>query len=92
MILKYLWFILEYEGCLILLDLALQTPAAFRHVLVNAVNTKLVLKLVFITLIIDGYIKWSHGNSKEEEGLFLDQEYNFYTQVKTKNILKVKTR
>ena len=94
MILKYLWFILEYEGCLILLDLALQTPAAFRHVLVNAVNTKLVLKLVFITLIIDGYIKWSDRNSKEEEeeGLFLDQEYNFYTQVKTKNILKVKTR
>lgn len=74
---------IEYEGCLILLDLALQTPAAFRHVLVNAVNTKLVLKLVFITLIIDGYIKWSDRNSKEEEeeGLFLDQEYNFYTQI-----------
>jgi len=73
---------IEYEGCLILLDLALQTPAAFRHVLVNAVNTKLVLKLVFITLIIDGYIKWSDGERKgEEEGLFLDQEYTFYTQI-----------
>lgn len=73
---------IEYEGCLILLDLALQTPAAFRHVLVNNVNTKLVLKLVFITLIIDGYIKWSDKNVRGgEEGLFLEQEYQFYTQI-----------
>jgi hypothetical protein len=80
---------IEYEGCLILLDLALQTPAAYRHVLVNAAadNTKLVLKLVFITLIIDGFCKWSEGVVKGEghdggeESLFLEQEYQFYAQI-----------
>jgi len=69
---------IEYEGCLLLLDLALQCPAAFRHVLVNSNNNKLILKLVLMTLIIDGYIKWSILHPNQD---FHNQEYQFYTQI-----------
>jgi len=69
---------IEYEGCLLLLDLALQCPASFRHVLVNSHNNKLILKLVLMTLIIDGFIKWSVLHPNQE---FHNQEYQFYTEI-----------
>lgn len=93
---------IEYDGCLILLDLALQCPSAYRHVIVNGgpgegvdrMNTKLLLKLVFVTLIIDGFCKWQERNEKSNqefldefwvekiEGVdFVHQEYKFYTQI-----------
>ena len=96
-------YILEYERCLVLLDLALQVPSAYRHVIVNCcageggdrINTKFLLKLVFVTLIIDGFCKWQETNEiskqknlndeflveKMEAIDFIHQEYQFYSQV-----------
>ena len=48
---------LEQEGTLVLLDIALQSQAVLRHVLVNSEHTLLILKMVLITLIVDGYCR-----------------------------------
>jgi len=94
---------IEYERCLVLLDLALQVPSAYRHVIVNCcageggdrINTKFLLKLVFVTLIIDGFCKWQETNEiskqknlndeflveKMEAIDFIHQEYQFYSQI-----------
>ena len=79
--------------------MALQCPSAYRHVIVNGgpgdrINTKLLLKLVFVTLIIDGFCKWQERNEKSNQEIldefwgekmegvdFVHQEYKFYTQV-----------
>ena len=45
------------EGTLVLLDIALQSQAVLRHVLVNSEHTLLILKMVLITLIVDGYCR-----------------------------------
>ena len=101
--LTYFVLFVEYERCLVLLDLALQVPSAYRHVIVNCcageggdrINTKFLLKLVFVTLIIDGFCKWQETNEiskqknlndeflveKMEAIDFIHQEYQFYSQV-----------
>jgi len=48
---------LEYEGPLILLDLALQNKSAFRHVLMNENHTAIILKMSLLTLIVEGYCR-----------------------------------
>eukprot|EP00088_Acartia_fossae_P003374 TRINITY_DN11418_c0_g1_i14.p1 TRINITY_DN11418_c0_g1~~TRINITY_DN11418_c0_g1_i14.p1 ORF type:complete len:266 (-),score=37.52 TRINITY_DN11418_c0_g1_i14:948-1745(-) len=100
---------IEYEGCLVMLDVALQSPAALRHVIVNkrgiqtssqlskdnetssGGTSKLILKLAFVTLIIDGLVKWSDLNRGLGGGdgdfggqggsLMVEQEFQFYSQV-----------
>ena len=47
----------EREGTLVLLDIGLQSRAVMRHVLVNSDHTRLVIKMVLITLIVDGYCR-----------------------------------
>ena len=48
----------EREGTLVLLDIGLQSGAVLRHVLVNnSDHTRLVIKMVLITLIVDGYCR-----------------------------------
>lgn len=65
----------EYEGALILLDLALQNTAAYRHVLLNTDHVGAILKMAILTLIVDGYCRWGLlGTGKE----FFEQEYEFY--------------
>ena len=49
---------LEYEGTLILLDLALQNKAAYRHVLVNENHASTILKMSLLTLIVEGYCRY----------------------------------
>ena len=49
---------IEYEGTLILLDLALQSDAAFRHVLINENHMPTILKMVLLTLIVEGYCRY----------------------------------
>jgi len=65
----------EYEGAIILLDLALQNTAAFRHVLLNTENTGAILKMATLTLIVDGYCRWGLLSTGRE---FFEQEYEFY--------------
>jgi hypothetical protein len=52
---------LEQEGTLVLLDVALQSRAALRHVLVNADHTVVILKMVLLTIIVDGYCRYRRG-------------------------------
>jgi len=66
---------IEYEGCLVLLDLALQHPPALRHTLINQDCTTLILKMVFLTLIVDGYIRWFFS---ADGGRFFEREAEFY--------------
>lgn len=65
----------EYEGAIILLDLALQNTAAFRHVLLNTDHTAAILKMAMLTLIVDGYCRWGRVSTGKE---FFEQEYEFY--------------
>jgi len=65
----------EYEGAIILLDLALQNTAAFRHVLLNTDNKGAILKMAVLTLIVDGYCRWGLLSTGKE---FFEQEYEFY--------------
>lgn len=65
----------EYEGAIILLDLALQNTAAFRHVLLNTDHTGAIIKMAVLTLIVDGYCRWGLLSTGRE---FFEQEYEFY--------------
>ena len=49
---------LEYEGTLILLDLALQNICAYRHVLINENHAATILKMSLLTLIVEGYCRY----------------------------------
>jgi len=69
---------LEYEGTLILLDLALQNKAAYRHVLINENHTSTILKMSLLTLIVEGYCRWA---TFQTGGQFFEQEFQFYTNV-----------
>jgi len=48
---------LEQEGTLVLLDIALQSQPVLRHVLVNSDHNVIVLKMVLLTIIVDGYCR-----------------------------------
>lgn len=68
---------IEYEGCLVLLDLALQHQPAYRHTLINQNHGTLILRMVFLTLIVDGYCRWASEAAGEE---FFEREYEFYVK------------
>ena len=65
----------EVDGALLLIDLALQSKQAYRHVLMNGNYWSLVLKMTLLTVICDGYIAWSSTAGTDE---FFEQEYEFY--------------
>ncbi|XP_071749382.1 uncharacterized protein Arv1 [Lepeophtheirus salmonis] len=66
----------EYDGTLILLDIILQYPKAYRHIIFNDPSYRIIIsKLAALTLICDGYISWFQLPS---EGEFFEQEYDFY--------------
>jgi len=67
---------LEVCGTLVLLDLALQSQPAFRHVLINCGHAGTVLRLGLVTTIVDGYCRWFSSNSG---GKFFEQEFEFYS-------------
>lgn len=68
---------LEREGTLVLLDMALQSQAVLRHVLVNSGDyTLLILKMVLLTIIVDGYCRWA--GEQEGEQQFFEREFEFY--------------
>ena len=48
---------LEYDGTLLLLDAALQSKPALRHLLINENHSVTILKVSLLTLIIDGYCR-----------------------------------
>ena len=50
----------EREGTLVLLDIGLQSQAVLRHVLVNSDHALLILKMVLLTIIVDGYCRWRY--------------------------------
>jgi len=66
---------IECDGPLLLIDLALQTKEAYRHVLFNGGYTPLIVRMALLTLICDGYIEWAHSTFPGE---FFEQEYEFY--------------
>lgn len=66
---------LEVDGTLVLLDLALQSQPAYRHLLLNQKHTGTILRLSLVTLIVDGYCRWSDSNTG---GKFFEQEFEFY--------------
>merc|ERR1712189_145436 len=68
---------LEYEGTLKLLDVALQNPAALRHLLINENYSSSILKVTLLTLIIDSYCRWSDNREIQQ---FFEQEFEFYTK------------
>jgi hypothetical protein len=49
---------LEQEGTLVLLDIALQSRAVLRHLLVNGDHIVLILKMVLLSIIVDGYCRY----------------------------------
>jgi len=67
---------LEVCGTLVLLDLALQSLPAFRHVLINCAHAGTVFRLGLVTTIVDGYCRWFSSSSG---GKFFEQEFEFYT-------------
>jgi len=66
---------IECDGPLLLIDLALQSKEAYRHVLFNGGYTPLIVRMALLTLICDGYIEWAHSTFPGE---FFEQEYEFY--------------
>lgn len=66
---------IECDGPLLLIDLALQSKEAYRHVLFNGGYGPLIVRMALLTLICDGYIEWAHS---AETGEFFEQEYEFY--------------
>jgi len=66
---------IECDGPLLLIDLALQSKEAYRHVLFNGGYTSLIIRMALLTLICDGYIEWAQS---AEAGEFFEQEYEFY--------------
>jgi putative effector of murein hydrolase LrgA (UPF0299 family) len=69
---------LECDGTLILLDLALQNTAAYRHVLLNQAHFSTILRLALVTIIVDGYSRWAGSHTGGE---FFEQEFEFYSSV-----------
>jgi len=69
---------LEYEGTLLLLDLALQNKGAYRHVLFNESYTATILKMTVLTIIVEGYCRWSTEQTGKQ---FFEQELQFYSNV-----------
>ena len=67
----------EYEGTLLLLDVALQRKPALRHLLINEDHSSTILKVTLLTLIIDGYCRWSETGGRQQ---FFEQEFEFYTK------------
>lgn len=68
---------IEYEGCLVLLDLALQYQPAYRHLLLNQNHRTLIFKMVFLTLIVEAYCRWF---TSSEGGQFFEREAEFYVK------------
>jgi len=68
---------IEYEGCLVLLDLALQYQPAYRHLLLNQNHRTLIFKMVFLTLIVEAYCRWL---TSSEGGQFFEREAEFYVK------------
>eukprot|EP00093_Oithona_nana_P010242 10242.XXX_463511_464345_1 [CDS] Oithona nana genome sequencing. len=66
---------IECDGPLLLIDLALQSKEAYRHVLFNGGYGPLIVRMALLTLICDGYIEWANS---AEAGEFFEQEYEFY--------------
>lgn len=66
---------LEVCGTLVLLDLALQSLPALRHVLLNSGHGGTVLRVALVTAIVDGYCRWS---SSHPGGRFFERELHFY--------------
>jgi len=67
----------EVDGALLLIDLALQSKQAYRHVLLNRTAAWMVVaKMTLLTVICDGYIAWAAAHGHEAE--FFEQEYEFY--------------
>ncbi|TRY77116.1 hypothetical protein TCAL_00048 [Tigriopus californicus] len=66
---------IESEGMMVLIDLVLQKPEAYRHVLFNENYWIIISKLALLTIICDGYIRWS---ALTTSGEFFEQEYQFY--------------
>ncbi|CAB4058989.1 ARV1 [Lepeophtheirus salmonis] len=57
----------EYDGTLILLDIILQYPKAYRHIIFNDPSYRIIIsKLAALTLICDGYISWFQLPSEGE--------------------------
>ena len=48
---------LEYDGTLLLLDAALQSKPALRHLLINSDHSATIRKVSLLTLIVDGYCR-----------------------------------
>jgi len=67
---------LEVDGTLVLLDLALQSQPAFRHLLLNCQHAGTIVRLSLVTLIVDGYCRWFESNTG---GKFFEQEFEFYS-------------
>jgi len=69
----------EIDGALLLIDLALQSKEAYRHVLLNRDGAwLLVSKMTLLTVICDGYTAWSAAASGGQNQEFFEQEYEFY--------------
>jgi len=69
----------EIDGALLLIDLALQSKEAYRHVLLNRDGAwLLVSKMTLLTVICDGYTTWSAAASGGQNQEFFEQEYEFY--------------
>jgi len=80
----------EVDGTLLLIDLALQSKSAYRHVLLNASTSNaaaagrtasmagLVYKVALLTVICDGYTSWSSSAPLSGNVEFFEQEYEFY--------------
>ena len=66
---------IECDGPLLLIDLALQSKEAYRHVLFNGGYSPLIVRMALLTLICDGYIEWANSTFPGE---FFEQEYEFY--------------
>jgi len=70
---------LEYDGTLLLLDAALQSKPALRHFLINEDHSATIRKVSLLTLIVDGYCRWSGQPSEQRQ--FFEQEFEFYSRV-----------
>lgn len=66
---------IESEGMMVLIDLVLQKPEAYRHVLFNGDYSVIIAKMALLTIICDGYIRWA---GLATSGEFFEQEYQFY--------------
>ena len=84
---------LEYDGTLLLLDGALQSRPALRHLLINSDYSAVIRKVSLLTLIVDGYcrsgqliisdiqylyFRWSRNSQQKQ---FFEQEFEFYSRV-----------